>query len=260
MENKFVKKYISSSFSIKHKRNLSIRREANNIEDIFKDKYLPPNVFSIPEEIEPGMPRVTIESKNGHSQILFSQTSIDFNAIYTDEYISDYGKCMNYFRDRIKMITNAISKMKVEDIYYVGMINNINFETAESEEKIIEHLVSKFGGGVNKNRNYYDFSQKVAHIDEDKYFINLSFGNYRTYDMQKNGNIIPEIARFDDSLLVAKGISVNIDINNRFEFNVKGMTLTDKNVFDETEKIINKSEILIISSLDDIINTGRIDI
>lgn len=216
-----MKKEIQTiNISIKFPKNEKVRRQANLIEDIFNKYYLQPTVVPIPDDIEPVFPRITLNSLNGHSQVSFSQISIDFNVNFSSNYKYDYNLCEKYIEERIKLIYDYLEQSDTDQIYYIGMTSQIKFISEYDYNEINE--IQKYFLNNRGLPNLYDFNQKVTLLEDDKYFHNITIGNYRDYKGNVINGDIPAIVSFEQAQIFEKGILVTLDINNRYSYTIKG--------------------------------------
>ena len=91
-----------------------------------------------------------------------------------------------------------------------------------------------------KEENLYEVLQRVALVEEKKFFVNQQVSTFREY--QNSGKNIPNLLDFSNSKLISEGVSISLDINNRYSFLYKG-TNTKMQEFDvEFEKIYSLME------------------
>lgn len=235
-----MKKEIKSiNISIKHPKYEKVRRQANTIEDLFEEFYLQPTVLPIPDEIDPIFPRISINSKNGHSNINFSQIGVDFNVIYDDKYSFDYSLCEDYIKERMKLIQTYLNQSKIEQYYYVGIMCQVKFNYEGEFDEI--HQIQDYYLKQFDVANLYDFNQKITLLEEDTYFHNITLSNYRDY----TGDIInqdsPAILSFEKAKISENGIVVTIDINNRYQYTSKGILFETAKLDDSLNYLYSKN-------------------
>lgn len=227
----------SINIGIKFPINKEVRRQVNDIEDMFAGYYSQPNVVSIPDEIEPLIPRISITSKYGHSQINFSQIGVEFNVSFDDEYKYDYAKCEEYIDFRLKLVKEYLEKSRIETLYYIGMNTRIRF-ASEADFNEIDAIKSMYLRDVEVD-NLYDYTEKITLLDNEEYYHNLSIGNYRDFI----GNVInannPAIVCFEKAEVSQKGLQVSIDINNRHKYTMNGRTIKTDELSSAFEYIYN---------------------
>ena len=83
-------KFMQAQFSFKYEPQIKIRRNVNQIEDLLQDYYGTPQVMPIPDDFAAEAPRIILKSHNGHSQISFSQISMDFTVNFDGAYPDNF--------------------------------------------------------------------------------------------------------------------------------------------------------------------------
>ena len=225
----------SINVSLKFPYKEKIRRLSNDIEDLFSSLYNQPTVLPVPDEIEPMIPRITLNSKNGHSSINFSQVSIDFVVNFDDNYRYDYNMCEAYIKERMSLIHEFLKKSEIESIYYIGLTTQIRY-VEESVQDEIALLKESYLTGFD-TENLYDYNQKITLLDNDEYFNNITIGNYRDYAGEIINSHIAAIVSFEKAKVHQKGIFVILDINNRYKYTIKGQSTPTESLDSVFEKI-----------------------
>lgn len=243
-----MKKEIQNiNISIKFPYREKIRRDANLIEDMFSEFYLQPTVMPIPDEIEPMIPRISLNSKNGHSNISFSQIGIDFNVNFDERYRYDYNLCELYISERMNKLTEYLSEIKMSEIYYVGMMTQIRLIDDDSFDEIKE-IKEKYLSNLDVD-NLYDFNEKITLLEDDEFFENISIGNYRDFVGNIINGHIPAIVSFEKAQISQKGVFVVLDINNRYKYTMKGITTPIDIVTTTFERLYEKNRSWISSKM-----------
>mgnify|MGYP004501909223 CR=1 FL=1 len=96
--------FVQAQFSLKYEPQPKIRRYVNDIEDFLEQHYGAPQTMPLPDEIAPEAPRIILYSKNGHSQIVFSQISVDFIVTFDSDFLNDFSKTQVYIQERVALI------------------------------------------------------------------------------------------------------------------------------------------------------------
>ena len=65
-------KFMNAQFSLKFEPQRRIRRSINDIEDLLEQYYNVPQLSPLPDDFAADAPRIILNSKHGHSQIIFS--------------------------------------------------------------------------------------------------------------------------------------------------------------------------------------------
>lgn len=211
-------KFVQAQFSLKYEPQLKIRRSANQIEDLLQEYYGAPQVIPIPDDIAAEAPRIVLNSHNGHSQINFSQIAVDFTARFDGGFSQDYEQTKEYIKKRVQLLKQALRDIGINEYYFFGLTYNIHLDIGASTP--LDYIKDLLGGNLTSKENLYEVMQRVASLEEDKFFINQQISTFKEY--QSNGMNIPNLIDFTNSKLVAEGVSVSLDINNRYAFLNKG--------------------------------------
>ncbi len=237
--------HIQSQFSFKFEPIMKIRRESNMIEDFLQEKYLPPITTPIPDDFVAEAPRIIFASKNGHSQIHFSQISVDFSVNFDGGFVNDYLLCEEYVNERFMLVYELLKKMNVKQYYYFGVTNNVLIDTKNFTS--IEYMKSLVNG-VSSIDNIYEIFQRVATIEDDKYFVNKQFSNFTQYKGTINN--ISNLVSIPQGEVVLEGVNFSLDINNRYTFiksgklnQIEEIMVEKKAIFDKVKDVFSKMEV-----------------
>ena len=218
----------SINVSLKFPYKEKIRRLANDVEDLFSNLYHQPTVLPVPDEIEPMIPRITLNSKKGHSTINISQIGIDFVVNFDDKYRYDYNKCENYIKERMVLVHKFLKTSKIDTIYYIGVTTQIRYLNDGSEDEI--QLLKKTYLKDFDTDNLYDYNQKITLLENNEYYHNITIGNYRDYTGEIINGHIPAIVSFEKAKVHQKGIFVVLDINNRHKYINNGKSIATESL------------------------------
>lgn len=231
--------FVQAQFSLKYEPQIKIRRSLNDIEDCLQGHYGIPQSMPIPDDFAAEAPRIIINSINGHSQINFSQISVDFTVNFDGEYRTDFDLTKSYILERLKLLKNLLSKIGISKYCYCGLSYNIHLDTKGKSN--IDYIADKLG--IDTDNSIYEASRRIAYVFENKYFVNHQIGTYKEY--QSKGISIPNLMDFSNSTLVDEGVSLSIDVNNRYQYLNKAET----SPIDDFDGIISKVYLLIDESL-----------
>ena len=207
-------KFVQAQFSLKYEPQVKIRRNANLIEDSLQEYYGAPQVLPLPDEFAPEAPRIILNSHNGHSQINFSQLSVDFTAKFDGDFADKYENAKSYIEQRVQLLRQVMSAMEINEYYYFGLTYTIHIDSAEKNP--IEQIKTLLGGNLLEKDNLYEVMQRVATLEDNKFFVNQQISTFKEY--QSNGINNPNLIDFSNSRLLSEGVSVALDVNNRYEF------------------------------------------
>ena len=208
-------KYITNSFNIVFPRHTTIRRKAGEFEDRLKGFYFQPQIVSVPDELDPEIPRIIFGSEHGYSQIIISQVSIVLNIFYSEEWQSDIANGKKYLDERVAVIFSLLDLLDGTLSYFCGLSSKVQVASDMGDSDIIKHLAQAF----LKNEDItdvYDLQIKRAKVDSCQFFSNITLCNYRTW---KIGDGQQDILRLPNGQAFEKGIEIAGDYNDRYIFN-----------------------------------------
>ena len=88
----------------------------------------------IPDEFAPEAPRIVLYSKNGHSQISFSQISVDFIVSFDNDFVSDFNKTREYIQERVSLIIDLLKKIGINEYLFCGITYNARLDIEEKNQ------------------------------------------------------------------------------------------------------------------------------
>ena len=206
-------KFVQAQFSLKYEPQLKIRRSANDIEDFLQQHYGTPQTMPLPDEFAPEAPRIILYSKNGHSQISFSQISVDFIANFDGEFLNNFTKTKEYIQERITLIIELLKKIGINEYLFCGVTYNAHLDIGAQSP--IE-FIKKYLGGDIPQEELYEVSQNIAYVKNDKFFVNQQIGTYKEFQGRSVG--VPNLFEIESSAIVSEGVSLTLDINNRYQY------------------------------------------
>ena len=121
--------FVQAQFSLKYQPQIKIRRSVNEIEDYLQEHYGTPQTVPIPDDFAAEAPRIILNSHNGHSQISFSQISVDFTVSFDGDYRTDFGLTQEYILERIGILKDLLEKIGICDFYFAGITYNMHLNT-----------------------------------------------------------------------------------------------------------------------------------
>jgi len=202
--------FIQNGLNIIFPRRPSIRREANDIEDILRGKYSQPQVVPVPDEMDAQIPRLIFGSIHGFSQIVITQEIAALNVKYSPDWQEDIEKGKNYLKERIGELQSITKNYNPS---YCGVTTVVRMPVSGGDREVLE-LLNKGYGRFNKLDGFHDFQLKYTTFSENKYFSNMTIKNFRIWKQEISGSI-----RLSRDSAIAGGIEIVNDFNNRFGFN-----------------------------------------
>lgn len=228
------KLFISNSFSVSFPFKEKIRREANSFEDKLKRDYPSIQTLPIPDNMDPRMPRIILDSAHGFSQIAISQTSISLNVHhYSEEYQLDISKGKQYLEERVSWIFELLAIAKIKKPHFSGVTTQIHINSSEKEDVLIKRIADCFNIKSNDS-NLYEFDIKKVNIIENAFFSNIRVRNFRSWASSESAL---DQLRLAKKSAVTHGIEIIGDFNDRHKFNEKSTYSTSlkiaKNILDK---------------------------
>ena len=218
-------------------RKPDVRRDINIIEDILKynSHYKQPSVVSVPDDLDPNIPRVIFESNHGFSQIIISQVNIAFNVRYTEEWQKNYKLGKDYVNERAHLIFEILHAIDRHALY-AGISSVVTMPTVASDEDIIERLYKHYQKGADTS-SVFDFEIKRTTVQNDKYFSNIHIKNFREWSLRTPAF---EGSRFKQGEATKRGVQILGDFNDRFGFNeIEGYETNRETCKDIVEKSLS---------------------
>ena len=216
--------FVQAQFSLKFEPQVKIRRSVNQIEDCLVGNYGTPQTIPIPDDFAAEAPRIVLNSHNGHSQISFSQISVDLTVNFDGEYRKEFELTKKYISARLDMLKDLLKTIEINQYYFAGISYNIHLDTKGKSPS--EYMAKIFGDDLDCS-DLYEASQRKAIIKDAKFFVNEQVGTFREY--QSRGSNIPELLNINNSILNSEGVSLSLDVNDRYEYLQKGVS---KNIQD----------------------------
>ena len=226
-------RFVEAQFSLKYEPQVRIRRSVNQIEDFLENLYGTPQTVPIPDDFAAEAPRIILNSKNGHSQISFSQISVDFTVKFDANYMNEFSLTKAYLLERIAILKELLNTIGIKQYYFCGITYNVHLNTKEKTP--VDYMKDLLGDKFTKGQNIYEASQRIAVIEDDCYFVNQQIGTYKEY--QGKGNSIPNLLDFKNSKLVSEGVNLVLDVNNRYEYLYSGLSKEFTSFDDIVKKI-----------------------
>lgn len=210
-------KYIQNSFSIFFPRQEMIRRKVNDFEDVLADHYSQPQVFPVPDELNPEVPRILFDSEHGFSQIVISQINMSLNVTYSSDWQSDISKGMEYLTERVPILYRLVGSLGDErKIHYCGIVTRARAVSQQDDRAIISHMSRILQLGQDET-DLHDLEVKKTTTLSERFFSNVTLKNYRTWRIPEDSIFRPP--RVSDNQIIERGIEVTGDFNDRYKYN-----------------------------------------
>lgn len=193
---------VNSQIVLGYARNINIRKRVFEFEEKLSNTFKTPfKVISIPDEVDPNIPRFETSSKHGFSKLQVSQHRINLSTT-----VNNFTKIevSSYLKEKQDLLTDLARKESSEFIAYV-----IEFRCYPSEDKINTILKNNTGANVIDDE-LREFSISYSRLYKNNYFINVKCSKVIEEEIKvekKTNKVIDRKQRL--------GISIILDINSK---------------------------------------------
>lgn len=208
-------RYIQNSFNVVFTRQPTIRRKANEFEDKLKGRYFQPQIISVPDELDPEVPRMIFGSEHGFSQIIVSQVSFVLNVTYSPDWQINISEGKKYLNERISILFDLISLLKEIRPFFSGLSTKVHIASTKDDETIVKQIAEIFLKEEDI-KNIHDLQFKRTEVMSNRFFSNITINNYRTWKIDSGQQEILSLSSKDAS---ERGIEIVADFNDRYSFN-----------------------------------------
>jgi hypothetical protein len=223
-------KYIRNSFGVTFTRQTEIRRNANEFEDMLKGDYSQPQIISIPDELDPEIPRMIFTSKHGFSQIIASQVNITLNVKYSPDWQIDISKGREYLLKRVQILFDLLEKLQDVNLYFCGLTTVTRLPAIVDEDSVLNFL-TKLCLNKEEAEDIYDIHVKIAKVVSERFFSNITSKNYRLWKIDTTDpQSVPRLSRKGS---FEHGIEIVGDFNDRYMFNEKKDYFSNQDIVHE---------------------------
>lgn len=220
--------------------NISVKTDASNTDikksflEVYdknlKDKYNPPNILPIPDEVPDDIPIVIMKSKANHSQIILSKSGITIGTAYDESFNSSWDRCENHLIEKVRDIFSIIEAIRNVEIQFTGLVVQILDNNIDQASKYIYKNLLCF----SSNKEIHDASCRLTYVLENKYYVNISMENVRFVKgklFTKNTDISYPNTDVNDRIILT------IDVNDKYNLNMCGISDDEKgNIIDNVIK------------------------
>ena len=212
-------KFVSSSINIIFDRQREIRKKQFDFEEILKGRYaVPAQVISVPDDLDPQIPRVLFTSEHGFSQVAISQINMALNVRYSDEWQKDIIKNGSpYLKERVPILFELLHTVNTDiKPNFCGCTLTAKLQFKKSDDDLIK-IISKKYCNIPEKEKLYDISTKISKRMGEDFFSNITVANYRTWKIQKVAGVV----KFKVGDAIERGLELTVDYNDRQSFNNK---------------------------------------
>ena len=149
-----------------------------------------------------------------------------------------YEHTKSYIQKRVQLLKQVLLNIGIDEYYFFGLTYNIHLDIGRDNP--LKYINKLLGDSFTDRSNLYEVMQRITSVEEDKFFINQQISTFKEF--QNNGINVPTLMSFLNSKLIQEGVSVSLDVNNRYAFLNNG-TNTSMSEFDcELNKIFDLIE------------------
>lgn len=226
---------------------IDLRNQFIKNEHLLKDYFLPGTILNLPPQIDENVPRIIVQSKNGHSTLNISLSNVAFTTLYDNEYVNNWDLCNKYINSRVSKIYELVDILTEKRNYYVGL--TVFFELNDIDDVAVNIIKNKL---LNKDLSIFNSLYGVAcnfvYVVNEKYFVNLSIHDVRN-NLDSYGKII--------NGEMQRSIGIVLDINDRYVLNKNNAYISNCDSFNEINSIVNK---IMNNEIVNFINNGSFNI
>lgn len=208
-------RFIQNSFNVVFPRQAAIRRKANDFEDKLKGLYFQPQIISVPDELDPEIPRIIFGSEHGYSQVIISQVSFVLNVVYSPDWQVDISKGKQYLNERVSILFELLKLLEGINPYFCGLSTKVQIASSTDDTALLKHVAKLFF----KNENIegtHDLQYKRTSIVSDRFYSNITLSNYRSWKIEPGQQAV---LRVSSKEAINRGIEIVGDFNDRYKFN-----------------------------------------
>lgn len=207
-------RYIQNSFNVVFPRQATIRRRANEFEDKLKGRYFQPQIVSVPDELDPEVPRMIFGSEHGFSQIMVSQVSFVLNVVYSPDWQTDISKGKTYLTERVSILFDLLDLLGKASPYFCGLSTKVHMASTKDDKAVLKQIAEIFLKNEDI-KNIHDVQFKRTEVISNRFFSNVTINNYRTWKIDGGQGILSLHTKDANE----RGIEVVGDFNDRHSFN-----------------------------------------
>jgi len=171
----------------------------------------------LPATMDPAFSRFVFRSIHGFSHIIITQSAIAVSINYSPDWQIDSTRRSSHLRETVSTLFRAVDVIDDPEVLFCGLMTLIDVEAKMPDPDLVRFVESRY---VSKRaaRNVFDAVVRLTDVDSEKYFVNITYENYRNWHSQVANNptlYVPLPHRTAQS----RGIRLTADVNDRFSFN-----------------------------------------
>lgn len=200
--------------------------------EILKEHFFDFSIIGVPANITPVIPRLTAVSSSNHSRIEISLINAKLTTNFDDNYSENFSMCLDYLKERTFKLFEALRSCNINIIYSAIFIN-----LEEKEDNAVKKIKEQFLK-VEDLERIDEIGVRFSQIKSNKFYQNISFSNSKQVKVEKifeddQGNIILPLISLNDASEVENYLSVSLETNDKFSFNLDSNYNTNKQELQE---------------------------
>ena len=234
---------VDSNFNIIFPPLYNIREDIFKLEIELSEFFPKPfNLIPLPNEAPVEIPRITATSHHGFSSLNISLNSAQFSTNYSDDFSSNWPKCLSYILSHVKKIYSILKPRFNDRPSYCGLTVNFNYEVDDALSLLQKNFIT-----ATSTLKPYDLQLKQTFVIDERYYINFQIQNQRLYknQMAQIGNM----AACENHNL----IGISLDVNDRYQFNYSPGYHSGA---DQIESVFSLTDRIVSNSLDRFVQEG----
>ncbi len=205
---------LSTQVSIFHHNTDVLILDQTRMAEAAQGRYLPPAKLDTPDG-----PVLVMVSENGHSQIVFTSSSVALHVQYSVRWRDQPNLGKAYVLDRVPLLFNLVSEYPSRTLIYAGCALDAQVSTDISDERILDAIRQQFGGSYGDDLS--DLAVRTSQIVDGIHYRNLTVRNFRQFEV---GAQTPPQIRLKNADAALRGVEILIDYNSRYGYN-EGQTV-----------------------------------
>jgi hypothetical protein len=216
-------KIVNSQIIFGYARNINIRKRVFDFEEKLSSSFKTPfKVISIPDEIDPNIPRFESSSKHGFSKLQVSQHRVNLSTGFNDKYSKE--NVSKYLKEKKAILTTLVKGEASEFVAYVMELHCII-----PKEDINKILKDNSGANVIDD-SLREFSISYSRLFKKNYFINVKCSKISVEEIIIE-NKTKKVTRKNHD-----GISVIVDLNSKPSFVNTGQF--DESLYEDIDGLV----------------------
>ena len=213
------------SLALNFGRNIRIRRAVNDIEDLVRERseggFAQPQIFPVPDELDPEIPRVVFNSRAGFSQLIVTQMGVTFNVGYSADWAEDSEKCVQYLLSRVDLLfkIGAVGWKHSPAPLFCGVTTTAHLET-ESQSDAVSLIAPAFSDAKALRESANELSYRQSLNVNSQFYSNIAVSTMVRLADDAIASTQDGVPRFTSDTIQGYAVEVVGDYNDRLAYNL----------------------------------------